>query len=180
MPGGFPMLGSLANGTSINVDLSSLVSPTAITAPSNPNTKGSYSQLVASTAFDTVAILLTCNFAFVTGAGCRISADLAIGGAGSEQIIAADLFFSVPNDATSAGTVATLFLPLQIPAGTRVAMRYQSNTTSAQLLVSATLFDGGFTPRAQASSTQSASARVRPRGLHFRRGHQRRRGITVN
>lgn len=110
---------------------------TAISAAS-AHTKGSYVQLIASTAFHAQGVLLVMGI--VPTVAKDFLVDLAIGGAGSEQIIAADIFFSATG---STRRTESVFIPVPIPAGTRLSARLQGTTTSTGLSVVAILVAGG-------------------------------------
>src|SRR5512138_3447198 len=52
------------------------------------NVKGAYSQLIASTPFDVAGLLFFCT---IVSAGTPYLMDIAIGGAGSEQVVVPNL-----------------------------------------------------------------------------------------
>jgi hypothetical protein len=142
MTGGFPLLGALSNPSSIN-DHALNCLPAQLTAPGSTNTKSAWSQFVASSAGDCCALYLK---GIVGGAVAhRVSIDIGFGGAGSEVVVVADLFFSTGNYGSAAYTTISQLIPLNIPAGTRVAARYQSDNTGMNVYLGADLFDGGFT-----------------------------------
>lgn len=91
------------------------------------NTKGSYTQLVASSSKDYSAIGFTLCYSSSILPTDRALLDIAIGGAGSEIIIIPDYFFSV-NSPSGVNTVFCIMT--QIPAGTRIAARIASATGS--------------------------------------------------
>lgn len=101
------------------------------------NTKGSYTQLVASTTRDTDYILLSASNS--PSNGFRLSIDLAVGGAGSEQIILPD--FVVSSGINSVNQVA---IPISIPAGTRLSARCQSSAATDQVSVNVVLCAGSM------------------------------------
>lgn len=96
---------------------------TTVTASGTINTKGSWSQLTASTAFDVshLQVFVRADTAF---AGYLV--DIGIGGAGSETVLIPDLLVQ---SRTDAGYIFQF--PLAVPAGTRVSARCQSTTVSA-------------------------------------------------
>ena len=101
---------------------------TTITAPGSLNTKGAWTQIVASTTYPAAGIMLQINSEPGSG-DCFWLADVGIGGAGSEVVI-------VPNIiggrlASTLGDSSHCYVPVQIPAGSRVAMRYQVAVTAA-------------------------------------------------
>jgi len=91
---------------------------TTVTSGATAGTKGAYSQIIASTAKDYFGFLLVNLNASAADWGL---VDIAIGAAGSEQIIVPNLgmrFGQLNNMARVTGPFFT-----QIPAGSRVAMR---------------------------------------------------------
>lgn len=101
---------------------------TILSAPSSANTKGPYTQIVASTSesFRALAISLGGGTSFDK---THVALDLAIGPSGSEVVIVSNLFFWM-NFGSLGGRVemwpfTTPILPISIPAGTRIAARHQ-------------------------------------------------------
>jgi hypothetical protein len=91
--------------------------------------KGSYAQIVAATAraYDAIAI-----WGFVTTAtGSAILLDVAIGAAGVEKIILPNVYLEGNGPKSTPGGVD--FIPLRIPAGTRIAARMQSSSSGTTL-----------------------------------------------
>ena len=90
-----------------------------VTAHASGATKGSYSELIASTAFDADWLFI----AFTGDNSTRSLIDLAIGAGGSEVVIIENLLHD------SEGSIANgqgYFLPIFIAAGSRLAVRMQS------------------------------------------------------
>jgi len=83
------------------------------------NTKGSYVALVAATAFTTRWVIITMGNGT---AGASFATDVAIGGAGSEQVVIPNLF----TDHSNPSALASWLLPWSIPKGTRVSARCAS------------------------------------------------------
>lgn len=81
------------------------------------NTKGSYVELISSTAFQTFSVRIHLNN--VDNSDALV--DIAIGAAASEQIIVAN----VPADRATVSRSLTIPLPLALPAGTRISARVQ-------------------------------------------------------
>ena len=94
---------------------------TTVTASATANTKGAYAQLTASTPQAAGAIIVS----LVAGAAADMLVDLAIGTAGSETVIVANLTTSVGTGGSN-NQGAPLLLPISIPAGTRLAARCQA------------------------------------------------------
>lgn len=140
MPGGFPLGLDVCNGTNIaaNTGTSSGV---ALTSSASANTKGSFTQLIASTTIDACWM-----YVGIQGPGISTSVagavDIAVGGSGSEQVIVSNLCAGNVNDLGWSGEWS---FPIQIPAGTRVAARCQTTVGSDGVAVNVILFDGSFT-----------------------------------
>ncbi len=105
-------------------------------ANASANTKGSWVGVVASTSFEADALLVG-----MAQAGNTLThlVDFAVGGSGSEQIIAADILHG------GHGRMMTWAqLPVSIPAGSRIAARCQASTGSAQVQVRVVLIRQGL------------------------------------
>lgn len=119
---------------------------TFVNAGTPANTKGSYVQLVAATTRDTHWIQLNLK-------GNSLSkdylCDIAIGAAGSEQVILPNLLYSIG----SIFFFATIFwIPVFIPGGSRVAVRTQSTAAVANSQITCLLGASPFTVQAGLSS----------------------------
>jgi hypothetical protein len=134
---------------------------TRLTANATPHAKGTYSQIVASTAYDVHGMFVT--FAGSTSSATRTDQmmDIAIGSA-TETVILPE-FLTGWRAAQSTGP-QTVFFPFFIPKGTRIAARLQSLIASDTLDVMFTLVYGsGPKPerlytRADAYGTTAASS----------------------
>lgn len=101
---------------------------TQITASSTTNTKGSYTQLIASTARDYTGFLLVYRGGMLAAGDINYLIDIAVGVAGSEVVIVPNLY---PGSSTAAvGLCRSVYFPIPIPAGTRIAARMQSSVAS--------------------------------------------------
>lgn len=128
--GGFA---SAEGGAGADLIGASLATPTTITT-GLANTKGSYSQLVASSAKDYIGFVLCVDNAANSGMPAfSFLIDIAIGGAGSEQAIVPNFYFdpSGMDDVTLA-----FYFPINIPSGTRIAARAQASGASKTLGIS--------------------------------------------
>jgi hypothetical protein len=150
MAGGFPLGLEICNGKSGVLAAGS--SGIAITASGSTNTKGAYTTLIASTAFDACWMGVTIDVTSGTG---TFLVDIAIGAAASEKVV-------VNNLAGCAAFVNEIcsfyFFPITVPAGTRISARGQSNTASAGCNVAVQLFDGSFTQMEGAAGVDSIGA----------------------
>jgi hypothetical protein len=101
---------------------------TAVTCSTN-NTKGSYSQITASTSRDYIGLFGAMDLQHSNINPGDMTWDIAIGASGSEKII-------VPSYACWGAAAGGLyppvmqFLPIQIPAGTRLAARVATKTAA--------------------------------------------------
>jgi hypothetical protein len=137
MGGGFPLGLELCNGKALvdtTISNGVLVNPSA-----SANTKGAFTQLIASTAADACWMVVQ-----VQNVISRYAVDIAVGAAASEVVIANNLF------SQSGGTtrnVSHYIFPCAIPAGTRVSARSQTQTASDSnhFWCGVALFDGSFT-----------------------------------
>jgi hypothetical protein len=109
---------------------------TPVTPSPTANTKGSYAQLVASSARDYIGFLASVDYQ--NGATTNALSwliDIAIGGAGNEQIIVPNKYMqsiSIAGSSVPTPTFGPFFIP--IPAGTRIAARCQAGGASAAAL----------------------------------------------
>ena len=87
----------------------------ALTVAGAVNTKSAWTELIASTPFDSFGIV-------VQGGMVNIgSFDIGVGAAGYEQIIISDFYQGFRLSGSK-----TMYFPIAIPAGSRIAARYQS------------------------------------------------------
>lgn len=110
---------------------------TTVTGHASANTKGSYVELTASTAFDADGFLLVASTPTVA---VDHMLDIAVGGAGSEAVVlanlAVELYFT--------GGSPAVFIPVAIPAGSRVSARVQGSTGGAAIDIALVLVKGGL------------------------------------
>ena len=112
---------------------------TTITAPGSVNTKGAWAQIVASTDFPAVGIIVALQIEPGSGDTQQLI-DVGVGAAASEVVIVPNL---LTNRCTSAeGAKWKVYIPVAIPAGTRVAMRYQSNGTAPVIYATVAIVGG--------------------------------------
>jgi hypothetical protein len=110
-----------------NIGLAGSTDGTDVAAAVGANTKGSYVELIASTAYDTQEIYVE--------AGVEVNSieglfDLAVGAGGSEVGLVENLAFGYG----VVGHAKTVRLPLPIPAGSRVSGRFQSSISGSRVL----------------------------------------------
>lgn len=108
----------------------------ALTAPGATNTKGAWTQLSASTPSDIEALAFSAQGnGLTTMANGGLLLDIGIGGAGSETVLIGDIWLAA--DTAEFYTVrGPSTYQVSIPAGSRVAARYQcSNLNNAVDLI---------------------------------------------
>jgi hypothetical protein len=84
-------------------------------------TEGSWTEVIASTPHDAIGLIfqqIGANNAFYA------SVDIGIGGSGSEQVLVADILSS---GARTGSVVEMLYLPIAVPAGSRLSARIAVN-----------------------------------------------------
>lgn len=109
--------------------------PRAISASGTPNTKGSYgTPHFTATTFPAAWVLVT----LLRTQGADVLVDIAVGGAGAEQVVIADIPSS--SNVTTSPTAANYLFPLFIPAGSRIASRCQAPSGTLSIDVQVTLF----------------------------------------
>lgn len=91
------------------------------------HTKGAWVEIVASTAFDYHFVGITIDQTGVSAQLNNALVDVGVGAAGSESVVVPDLAMGGSQNLSYSGDVtAKAFMPLYIPAGSRVAARIQS------------------------------------------------------
>lgn len=103
--------------------------------------KGSYSQIIASTTRDygMLAICLDQGTAGLSTSNV-VTVDIAIGGAGSEKIIAPDVLLVVNNNYNSGSATSAGPFPVEVPSGSRIAVRGACDSAIAALTFGATIY----------------------------------------
>ena len=96
--------------------------PLVTVTPGAANTKGAYTTLVASTPYDSSRLYLELDFS--TSQAVRfLLVDVATGAAGAETVIVANIATAIDADNLTGEIVP---LSVDVPAGTRLALRAQS------------------------------------------------------
>lgn len=134
------MAGGWINGLTLNnaQDVGSGLSFTGWTdviAGGTAFTKGSWTQLIASTSGDVSWVMVQCANVRASVA-LSFAFDLAVGASGSEVAIASNLLISADQSVQ-----ATYFFPLCIKAGTRISARSASDHASDTGAIKLTVFD---------------------------------------
>lgn len=139
MSGGFPLIGlEICNGSDFGTVTTSS-NGTALTGGAN-NTKGSYTQLTASTTLDICALAVCLQETNNTTRHCAV--DIAVGASGSENVIISNLFVE---GGTNGANGQDYLFPINIPAGTRISARAQNGSATADGPTANVVgFDGSF------------------------------------
>lgn len=112
---------------------------TVVTA-GNSNVKGAWTQITAATACDYFGLHLLLGHLTLAS---RFTIDFGIGAAGAEVVILPDYYVGEQ----SASQYKDLFLPIWIPAGSRLAVRSQNSLTTGTLQHRAFAYGHGPNPR---------------------------------
>jgi hypothetical protein len=108
--------------------------PVTLTSGATANTRGSWVQLISSTAADAYGLWLWARGVAAANGDGRCLIDVAVGPSGSELIILPDLNFgAAPSSNTALNR--NMFVPIYIPAGSRVAARCQRDTASGTVTI---------------------------------------------
>jgi hypothetical protein len=132
-PRGFP---TLSFGAAENAGfVSGSTTGTTLTAAGSAHTKGSWTQLLASTARRCGWLLVSILNANMVD--CRYLIDVGIGGAGSEAVLIPDLLAGY----SSTNWTVLFSFPVMIPPGSRIAARCQASTANKTIQVSLVLLE---------------------------------------
>ena len=105
-----------------------------VTANTTANTKGSWTELLASTSEEAVGIYVDISSATASG---RYLLDIGTGAAAAESAVIANIPFAAGSSAVVNVSLPGFYVPLSIASGTRISARCQSSTAGGvQLQVS--------------------------------------------
>lgn len=104
---------------------------TSITAAGSSNTVGSYVEMIsaANNTRPSSGIIVNFGWKGSTSSFCDILLNVAIGGAGSEEVIIPNLMMR-PNQSTTAANYYQYYFPIDIPAGVRISINCQASVAS--------------------------------------------------
>ena len=145
MPGGMLFESQLVNPNYVGTKANSTTTPLPYDYYSctTTNTKTAWNQLTASAPIDVCLLQLDWYLSWSSTAFGTVAMDIGVGAAGSEKVLIPNLVFGT--GANNGDAFGTLVFPVQIPAGTRIAMRFQSSNPTANnfpLGISVKLWDG--------------------------------------
>jgi hypothetical protein len=144
------MLPNAPQFTRYESNIAAAASATPGTTVSNPaggpNVKDTtWTQLIASTAFDTQLVVVTLHSSAVTNTNTSCLIDIGIGAASSESVVIPDLLGGY---AGSISLARGYIFPLRIPSGSRLSARAASVQTTNSTIVLVQLFGGATNPDA--------------------------------
>lgn len=126
------------------VDNSNPGSPVQLVASSTAHTKGSWTELIASTSADASFLVVQMTNVGANATNTATLLDLATGASGSETAFASDIAIGSHTTAIGGGRVGGLFgFPIKIPSGTRISARIQSVVSSKTCNIIIFLIDAG-------------------------------------
>ncbi len=135
----WPFRGEGQRTQTVGMTTSGSTTPTELTEPGSTNTKSAYTQISPGLSFDAAGILVTV-FA-TTNTNRTYLVDIALGAAGSEQVLINNLFCSVANTTNA----RYFYFPVAVPAWTRIAARYQvTGSVTSDIRVAVTGFAQGW------------------------------------
>jgi hypothetical protein len=116
---------------------------TTVTSNASANTKGSYTEIIASADFTANGVWI--EFPAILLANRTFLVDIATGAAASESVVIPNLMVETNNNNSIHGHYA-VFFPLAVASGARVAARCQDSTGSGTISVAITLVAAGDVP----------------------------------
>jgi len=148
-------LRAISGGIVRGTDLDGASSGVTITANATLNTKGSYTELLASTPYQANAIILNFRGVHTPASTTAFLMDIAVGAGGSEVVIGENLIASSHTSNGSPASVITIVHP--IPQGTRISARCQANPGSSQMIVQGFLNSSASQGSMDVTTTYGAS-----------------------
>jgi len=145
MPGGFPLLGNVCNAVEIAGLTASQSFGTLIKPPTVLNTPGNWLQLTASLTHDITWLSINISDTGNSSTIGNFAIDIGIGSSGNEIVIIPSLVLYLVVSNTFCGN--RWMIPIQIPAGTRIAARFQTSSpvATAQCAIQMVGYSGGMT-----------------------------------
>lgn len=101
-----------------------------VTANSTAHTKGSWTQIIASTAEAATLLVVTVSGVASAGVNTATLLDIAVGGAGSESAIVSNI--PIGGAVGGLGAGYTIPLPVAVASGARISARIQSVVTGGK------------------------------------------------
>jgi hypothetical protein len=138
-----------------------------VTANTTANTKGSWSQLLASSSGNTSFIFISANNIGSTGVNTATLLDIGTGASGSETAIIGDVAVGA-SSSFGAGNSNVFGVPFKIASGTRVSARMQSVVAGGKTaFITAFLMDLGNYDTAPTSVDVIGADTANSKGISF-------------
>jgi hypothetical protein len=143
--GGTPLFKDLAWFEGASNTLVSEGYVTNVTGSASIHTKGSWSQIIASTAADASALVISVDGLNINNANSAALIDIGFGASGSEAVKIADIAAGGARGAGSVPFYGSLqfVVPFQVPSGTRISARLQGINASETAAVFVQAVDTG-------------------------------------
>lgn len=124
--------------------------------PGTVNSKGAWFELTSATPFDAWGFFLQAIYGISIGVNDDFLLDIGIGGSGAETVLLANVPLGL---AGTRGDLCSVFVPLEIPSGTRVSARIQQSSTSSSdaVFVKLLLFEKSTQSGASSAQTYGAN-----------------------
>lgn len=122
----------ISTATAMGIVSSGASNGTAVTASGSTNTKGSYAEIVSSTAADFRYFVVSIERGSLSSVASFL-VDIATGAGGSETVLIPNMHYVA--DGSSNNMTMPVPMPLFLPAGTRIAARCQCSVASKDVRV---------------------------------------------
>lgn len=142
-----PQKGQLLHQSNVGATANAVLGTNVLTGAAS-NTKGTITELISSTSFDSYLMQITAADYGATGTASPGCLDIMVGGSGSEIVLIENLLMGACGGigANVRGPKHWLF-PLYVPAGTRISARAAGLRLSTNVKVSVHLWGGtGYPP----------------------------------
>jgi hypothetical protein len=120
---------------------------TTVTTGASSGTKGSATQLISSTNFDSYWVKVIASNYGVSATASQGSLDILVGASGQERVLIPDLLMGYCGALGAAISMPKVWeFPLYIPAGTRISAQAAGARTSAGVDIAVFLYGGNACP----------------------------------
>jgi hypothetical protein len=123
-PGNLPWWTLLGGGGLISG--AQIDAATTVTASATTHTKGSWAQVIASTASEATLIAVNVSNVGSNGVDTGMLLDIGVGAAGSEVVRASNIAVGGAIVGSNGSGALSFFLPMRVASGSRIAVRCQS------------------------------------------------------
>lgn len=126
------------------------------------HTKGDWTSISDASPIPCDAMILTVNWTGVSSPSLLF--DIGVGAAASEQTIVSNFLFGDTIASAVFSTTISLYLPIGIPANSRIALRYQGNGTTHVVRAASMLLKHGLTTSNPITSSTTYGANTADSG----------------